>query len=226
MARVSPAVLHPTLCPRVPAEAVVDLDAIAGNVRRAAPAGRPGRGDGGRQGRRATGTAWCRAPVAARAGGATWLGVAQLERGARAAGGRGHRPAAVLAARARATASPTPIAADIDLSVSAIWSLDEIVAAARAVGRTARVHLKIDTGLSRNGVSRHDWADAGGRDAAGRGRRRRPVRRRLVAPGLGRRAAAPQRRCTRSSCSRRPSASPSGPAPGPRCATWPTRRPP
>ena len=38
---------------------------------------------------------------------------------------------------------------DIDVSVSAPWALAEVVAAARELGTTARVHLKIDTGLSR-----------------------------------------------------------------------------
>ena len=43
------------------------------------------------------------------------------------------------------------VAADVDVSVSNGWQLDAVTAAARATGRTARVHLKIDTGLSRNG---------------------------------------------------------------------------
>lgn len=46
---------------------------------------------------------------------------------------------------------------DVDLSASAPWALDEIAAAARASGRTARVHLKVDTGLGRNGAFGPDW---------------------------------------------------------------------
>ncbi len=42
---------------------------------------------------------------------------------------------------------------DIDLSASAPWTVDEIVAAARETGQTARVHLKVDTGLGRGGAS-------------------------------------------------------------------------
>jgi alanine racemase len=51
------------------------------------------------------------------------------------------------------------VAADIDLSVSSQWQLDAVIAAARAAGRTARVHLTIDTGLSRNGSYVDDWPD-------------------------------------------------------------------
>ncbi|WP_141841809.1 alanine racemase [Humibacillus xanthopallidus] len=48
---------------------------------------------------------------------------------------------------------------DIDLSASAPWVLDEIAAAARAEGRTARVHLKVDTGLGRGGAFGAAWDD-------------------------------------------------------------------
>ena len=41
---------------------------------------------------------------------------------------------------------------DIDLSASATWTLYAIAAAAREQGRTARVHLKVDTGLGRGGA--------------------------------------------------------------------------
>ena len=46
---------------------------------------------------------------------------------------------------------------DIDISVSALWALDEVRAAASSTGRRARVHLKVDTGLSRNGATSRDW---------------------------------------------------------------------
>ncbi|KEI45162.1 alanine racemase [Saccharopolyspora rectivirgula] len=49
------------------------------------------------------------------------------------------------------------IAADIDLSASSSGELRRIAAAAAAQGRTARVHLKIDTGLSRNGSPAELW---------------------------------------------------------------------
>jgi alanine racemase len=51
------------------------------------------------------------------------------------------------------------VEAGIDLSVSSVWQLDAVVAAARAAGTGARIHLKIDTGLSRNGSTREDWPE-------------------------------------------------------------------
>nr|BAD44772.1 alanine racemase [Streptomyces lavendulae subsp. lavendulae] len=51
------------------------------------------------------------------------------------------------------------IETDIDVSVSGMWALDEVRAAARAAGRTARIQLKADTGLGRNGCQPADWAE-------------------------------------------------------------------
>ncbi|GGP91065.1 alanine racemase [Streptomyces roseolilacinus] len=47
--------------------------------------------------------------------------------------------------------------ADVDIAVSGLWALDEVVAAARAAGRPARIQLKADTGLGRNGCLAGDW---------------------------------------------------------------------
>jgi alanine racemase len=49
------------------------------------------------------------------------------------------------------------IAADIDVSIQSRDQLARVSAAAKASGRTARVHLKIDTGLTRNGCDAGDW---------------------------------------------------------------------
>ncbi|MFJ3978952.1 alanine racemase [Streptomyces sp. NPDC090021] len=49
------------------------------------------------------------------------------------------------------------VEADLDVSVSGMWALDEAREAARATGRTARVQLKADTGLGRNGCQPADW---------------------------------------------------------------------
>jgi alanine racemase len=49
------------------------------------------------------------------------------------------------------------VEAGIDVTVSALWALDEVVAAATTAGRTARVQLKIDAGLGRNGAQPADW---------------------------------------------------------------------
>ncbi|MFF1563712.1 alanine racemase [Streptomyces sp. NPDC058293] len=51
------------------------------------------------------------------------------------------------------------IEADLDMSVSGMWALDEVVAAARVVGRAARIQLKADTGLGRNGCLPGDWPE-------------------------------------------------------------------
>ncbi|WP_369233852.1 alanine racemase [Streptomyces sp. R21] len=51
------------------------------------------------------------------------------------------------------------IEADLDVSVSGLWALREVTAAAREAGRPARVQLKADTGLGRNGSGPGDWPD-------------------------------------------------------------------
>ncbi|EFH28798.1 MULTISPECIES: alanine racemase [Streptomyces] len=52
------------------------------------------------------------------------------------------------------------IEADLDVSVSGMWALRELVAAAREAGVPARVQLKADTGLGRNGCQPgEDWAE-------------------------------------------------------------------
>ena len=47
------------------------------------------------------------------------------------------------------------IEADIELGISAVWQLEAIEAA--GADRPAVVHLKVDTGLSRNGATRAEW---------------------------------------------------------------------
>ena len=103
-------------------------------------------------------------PVARAAleGGADWLGVAQLaeafelRRGLDEVGiARADAP--VLAWISTSSSDfAAAIEADIDLSVSWTWVLADICAAARAVGRPARVHVKIDTGMSRAGSTLAD----------------------------------------------------------------------
>ncbi|MER7073639.1 alanine racemase [Terrabacter sp. NPDC000476] len=88
--------------------------------------------------------------------GATWLGVAQLpEAVALRDAGIGARLLTWLSVPG--TDFAAAVARDIDLSASAPWVLDEIAAAARSLGRTARVHLKVDTGLGRGGAYGRDW---------------------------------------------------------------------
>jgi alanine racemase len=91
-------------------------------------------------------------------GGATWLGTALLSEavGLRDAG-VGGRILTWLAVPGAPWAGC--LERDIDVSVSALWALDEVCDAARATGRRARVHLKADTGLSRNGATPDDWPE-------------------------------------------------------------------
>ena len=93
---------------------------------------------------------------AALLGGATWLGVAFLDEALelRAAGIDAPVLAWLIAPGEDVGAA---VEAGIDLSVNAVWGLEEIVAAATRTGRTAAVHLKIDTGLGRAGATRREW---------------------------------------------------------------------
>ena len=139
-------------------EAVVDLAAIRGNVA-TLNAGTPAevmavvKAD-------AYGHGLVPAARAAVAGGASWLGVAIVDEALalRAAG----VTAPVLAwlwTPSETEAVAAAVRADIDLSVSGHWALDAVTAAARAAGRATRIHLKIDTGLSRGGTYHADWPD-------------------------------------------------------------------
>ncbi|MFI2616268.1 alanine racemase [Streptomyces sp. NPDC018584] len=51
------------------------------------------------------------------------------------------------------------VEADLDMAVSALWALREVTAAAREAGRPARIQLKADTGLGRNGCMPADWPE-------------------------------------------------------------------
>ncbi|MFF9024175.1 alanine racemase [Streptomyces eurythermus] len=96
---------------------------------------------------------------AALAAGATWLGTATAEEALalRAAGLPGR-----LLCWLWVPGGPwrEAVEADIDVSLSGMWALREVTAAARAAGRPARVQLKADTGLGRNGCQPGaDWAE-------------------------------------------------------------------
>ncbi|QIY72885.1 alanine racemase [Streptomyces sp. RLB1-33] len=51
------------------------------------------------------------------------------------------------------------VEADLDVSVSGMWALREVTAAAEAAGMPARVQLKADTGLGRSGCQPGDWPE-------------------------------------------------------------------
>ncbi|MCA0146103.1 alanine racemase [Blastococcus sp. LR1] len=138
------------------AEVVVDLDAIAANTavlreRVDRPLMAVVKADG-------YGHGLVPAARAALAGGADSLGVAVLAEG--------------LALRAAGVTAPVltwlngpgadfaaALTADLEVSVNAVWGLSEVVAAARATGRPARLHLFVDTGLSREGATMSEWPE-------------------------------------------------------------------
>ena len=134
-----------------PARAVIDLEALRHNVRTlqaAAPSSALMaivKGD-------AYGHGLVPVARAAVEAGAAWLGVAQVSE--------------ALALREAGLTAPVLtwlygpdapldalLAADIDVSVASPPALELVAQAARRAGRRARVHLKVDTGLGRNGVS-------------------------------------------------------------------------
>jgi alanine racemase len=90
--------------------------------------------------------------------GADWLGVAQLGE-ALALRDAGLATRLLTWLSVPGTDFAAALTRDIDVSASATWVLDEIAAAARATGRTARVHLKVDTGLARGGAYGADWVE-------------------------------------------------------------------
>ena len=151
---MSAPVARAAISPPARPEIVVDLDAIAANTtvlreRVGRPLMAVVKADG-------YGHGLVPSARAVLAGGADYLGVAVL--------------AEALALRAAGITAPLlawlhgpgtdfapALAADVEVSVNADWGLAEVVAAARATGRPARLHLFADTGLSREGATPADW---------------------------------------------------------------------
>lgn len=92
------------------------------------------------------------------AGGATWLGVAQLGEALdlRAAG-----ITAPILTWLYAPGGPLTdaVTAGLDVSAAAPWALRELADAAVRAGRPARVHLKVDTGMARGGARPDAWEE-------------------------------------------------------------------
>jgi alanine racemase len=135
-------------------EAVVDLDAIAANLRiyreqtdvalmAVVKADAYGHGA---------------VPVAraAVAHGASWLGVSFAGE-ALALRAAGIRAPILTFLHLPDEDTAQALLGDVDLPVSSPGNLEQIAACAEQLGRTAQIHLKIDTGLHRNGSSRADW---------------------------------------------------------------------
>jgi alanine racemase len=140
------------------AEAVVDLDAIRRNVATlkggtSAELMAVVKADG-------YGHGLLPAARAALSGGATWLGTATVDESVELRrAGITARVLAWLWTPADTATVRAAVEADIDLSVSSTWQLAAVAEAGRALGRPARIHLKIDTGLSRNGCYVDDWPE-------------------------------------------------------------------
>ncbi len=139
------------------AEVVVDHDALAHNVallaRRAAGSELMAvvKADGYGHGAVAVART-------ALASGASRLGVCSLDEAA--ALRTGGITAPILAWLSAPDEDRTGAVADrVDLGVASRDDLDAVAAGARRAGVPARIHLKIDTGLSRNGCPPHDWGD-------------------------------------------------------------------
>jgi alanine racemase len=139
------------------AEAVVDLDAIAHNVQLlrehagSAAVMTVVKADGYGHGA----TAVARAALAA---GAAELGVATLDEAL--ALRRDGVDAPVLAwLHAPGTDFGPALHADVQIAVSSLRQLGELLDAVKCTGRTATVTVKVDTGLSRNGVSAAEYPE-------------------------------------------------------------------
>ncbi|GAB4049137.1 alanine racemase [Catellatospora paridis] len=135
-------------------QVVVDLDAIRANVR-TLRSNTPAevmavvKADGYGHGMVASARA-------ALSGGATWLGVCTLDE---AFGLRDAGLATPVLAWLWLPGQPVgrAIGCDVDLSVASLSQLAAVTAGAREAGRAARIHLKIDTGLSRSGAAAPEW---------------------------------------------------------------------
>lgn len=139
------------------ARVIVDLDAIAHN------AGELKRRMGGAQVMAVVkGDAYGHGLVptarAALRGGATWLGTAQLHE-AVALRDAGVEAPLLCWLLAPGSDFRSAIEHRIDLGISSADMVRDVARAAHAAGQVARVHLKIDTGMARNGAYGAQWPE-------------------------------------------------------------------
>jgi len=136
-------------------EASIDLDAVRRNVATIAERVRPAevmvvvKADAYGHGA---------VPVARAAleAGASWLGVADLDE-ALALRQSGISAPVLAWLHAPDASFVEAVVRDVDLGISSTDQLDAAARAAAEVSETANVHLKIDTGLSRNGAPPEQW---------------------------------------------------------------------
>src|SRR5262245_56550973 len=138
-----------------PAEALIDLGAVRDNVaalrRHVGGAGLMAvvKAD-------AYGHGLVPAAKAALAGGADWLGVIRTDE-ALALRRAGLTAPLLCLMSVPADNHAEAIGRDVDLGAGSATMVREIAGAARAEGRAARLHLKVDTGMSRGGATMADW---------------------------------------------------------------------
>lgn len=144
----------PATTPNWERRAIIDLANVRENVKRVSELVAPAKimavvkADGYGHGAVAVGRAALQA-------GATWLGCAHVTEALKLREAGLNAP--LLAwLHTEGTPFEDAIAANIDIAVSG-WELDYVARAAEAAAQPARVHLKIDTGLGRNGSTPADW---------------------------------------------------------------------
>jgi alanine racemase len=98
---------------------------------------------------------------AALAGGASWLGVVTVPE-ALALRGAGVTAPVLCLMGVPGSAHEEAVRHEVDLSAGTAGLVEEIAAAARQAGRPARLHLKVDTGMSRGGATARAWPDVVG----------------------------------------------------------------
>jgi alanine racemase len=142
------------------AETLIDLDAVKGNVTalrqhaNGAALMAVVKSDG-------YGHGMIPAARAALAGGASWLGVVTVPE-ALALRGAGVTAPVLCLMGVPGSAHEEAVRREVDLSAGTAGLIGEIAAAARQAGRPARLHLKVDTGMSRGGATARAWPDVVG----------------------------------------------------------------
>jgi alanine racemase len=142
------------------AETLIDLDAVKGNVTalrqhaNGAALMAVVKSD-------AYGHGMIPAARAALAGSASWLGVVTVPE-ALALRGAGVTAPVLCLMGVPGSAHEEAVRHEVDLSAGTAGLVEEIAAAARQAGRPARLHLKVDTGMSRGGATARAWPDVVG----------------------------------------------------------------
>jgi alanine racemase len=150
---------------RRPTWAEVDLEALRHNVRTLAGRLRPGAGLLAVVKADAYGHGAVPVARAALEAGASWLGVAVLEEGV-ALRRAGITARILVMGWTPAERAAEVVAADLDQAVFTLADAEALAAAARAQGRLARLHAKLDTGMGRLGWPVRPRGGPGGLEAA------------------------------------------------------------